>query len=748
MRLRAALVVCNKSLSANTEFALTLQYGRVGQEVIDALVATKKHEILLLSRKDAPSKPLPSSITWIKTDCGDVEGLAAILKGVHTVLSFVVEQETETSPVQSPIQRRLIDASIAAGVKTFAPSEWASSTFNHLPWYAYKASIRTYLADLNKENQVREYALSQPGLFTNYLGAPHKTTSHVPLIETPIDLLNRRAILVDGAESALITLTTVSDFTAVLVQAIKHEGPWPVTSGIAGCTMTLGELITLGEKVRGGKFTIEKVRKEDFLAGTWETSWAPVNRHPSIPEEMRRKVRCIFASAEHAVCNNCRRRGTACVSQELPDSHALGPTSRDPSQVGARLGRVEELVEQLVNAQSAPGLDGEEEPNAGSPLHRAVASRPPATTRHQPPVSGRYEGLAGDLLAAWPSENDLETISSLPIGLLCLPLPVNPGDAQAAPPDAHPILIARAVTLVTTNDELTRSVEGLECIMLEMDYYLSLMLGLPQTAAEGRFAIPEDLSRFDPRDRLERLHCAVSRRIVQRNDADCAAEMSPQWWLPPTFSKDSDLVADTVRLMIQFTHHHLLARLHLPHMLRSAASTDHNHDRSKTIAVNASRELLSRYILFRSANPVDYYCRGCDFLAFVATTIMCLAHINTNAHSNANDASNSDPLRTAEIIASTAVVENSVTEAIAPKLTRSIRHLLDVESNSANGTIYSTSTSSSTSDGDEGEFGEALSQGGKALQIRIPYFGTISCEGGQARTPCLPIPDRAIEPRT
>ncbi|KAL4738592.1 hypothetical protein BDV11DRAFT_134947 [Aspergillus similis] len=586
----------------------------------------------------------------------------------------------------------------------------------------------------------------------------------------------------------------------------------------------------------------------------------------------RRKVRCIFASAEHAVCNNCRRRGTACVSQEL---HDTAGTSSGQSQVEARLGRVEDLVERLVNARATPSLD-RGGPNAGSPVHEAVLSRPPTRTRPLPGLD-RYEELSRDLLAAWPSRDDLETISSLPVGLFCLPLfwrvctlpsDQSPREMLKLPaPGAHPVLIAlrllmlgtflqgvppsaiwqlgdrgvsyreimtraveRAITLVTTNDELISSVEGLECLMLEvmyqnyagnlhrawmavkratsaaqimglhrardlpasrfldpttraafdadnicfrlvqMDHYLSLMLGLPQTAPEGRFAIPADLSGFDPRDRLERLHCAVSGRIVQRNDADindlsvtceadkllqtAAAEMPPQWWLPPTFSKDSNLVADTIRLMIQFTHHHLLARLHLPYMLRSSASTDHNHDRSRTIAVNASRELLSRYILFRSENPVEYYCRGCDFLAFVATAIMCLAHINTNTHSDSTNTYHFEPLRhsrptdrglmerTAEIIASTAATEYGVSDAIAPKLTRIIRHLLDVESNAANGTIYSTSTSSSATEGDEGEIGGALSQGGKALQIRIPYFGTIRLErghGGIAKGPQVEV---------
>ncbi|RDW83791.1 uncharacterized protein DSM5745_04117 [Aspergillus mulundensis] len=257
----------------------------VGREFTDALVATNKHEILLLSHKDAPPT-LPARTTWIKTTYSSTAHLAEVLSGVHTVLSFIIEQESETSPVQ----RRLIDACVVAGVTRFAPSEWASSSLRHLPWYAYKASIRRYLAELNKEKQVLQYALFQPGLFADYLAAPHRTSRYIVPLQIPVDFANRRAILVDGvdAENARITLTTVADFAAVMVKAVEWTGEWPVDSGIAGTTMTLSELVRLGEKVRGGiPFNIEKVSKEDFLSGTWKTSWVPRNEHPSVPVEMQ-----------------------------------------------------------------------------------------------------------------------------------------------------------------------------------------------------------------------------------------------------------------------------------------------------------------------------------------------------------------------------------------------------------------------------------------------------------------------------
>ncbi|KAJ0412961.1 NAD(P)-binding protein [Aspergillus carlsbadensis] len=253
--------------------------GNVASEIIDVLVATKKHEILILSRKDAPKEPA-EGITWIKPNYDSVEQLTETLQGVHTLLSFVTEQEG----AESPIQKRLIAAAVQAGVKRFAPSEWATATTQNLPWYAYKAEIRRYLAELNKDEKVLEYTLFQPGLFSNYFTRPYKSSTHIHEIEGPIDFENRRAILVEDGDEGVITTTTVQDVAAVAARAIDYEGEWPVVSGIRGTSLPVRELVALGEKLRG-PFKIERVKASDFEAGTWETSWIPRVDHPSIPPE-------------------------------------------------------------------------------------------------------------------------------------------------------------------------------------------------------------------------------------------------------------------------------------------------------------------------------------------------------------------------------------------------------------------------------------------------------------------------------
>jgi saccharopine dehydrogenase-like NADP-dependent oxidoreductase len=111
----------------------------VAQEIIDGLVATRKHEILLFTRKvspqtricttsnrqqDPPPNDPNSGVTWAKTDYLDVKQLTSLLAGIHTVFSFVAPYLDQEEAFNA--QKNLIDASIQAGVKRFAPSEWAS----------------------------------------------------------------------------------------------------------------------------------------------------------------------------------------------------------------------------------------------------------------------------------------------------------------------------------------------------------------------------------------------------------------------------------------------------------------------------------------------------------------------------------------------------------------------------------------------------------------------------------------------
>lgn len=61
-------------------------------------------------------------VTWAQADYTDKTKLSNLLKGVHTVLSFV----DTVADAGATGQKNLIDASVASRVKRFAPSEWGT----------------------------------------------------------------------------------------------------------------------------------------------------------------------------------------------------------------------------------------------------------------------------------------------------------------------------------------------------------------------------------------------------------------------------------------------------------------------------------------------------------------------------------------------------------------------------------------------------------------------------------------------
>ncbi|GMF67252.1 unnamed protein product [Aspergillus oryzae] len=265
-----------------------------------------------------------------------------------------------------------------------------------------------------------------------------------------------------------------------------------------------------------------------------------------------------------------------------------------------------------------------------------------------------------------------------------------------------------AIYHVTTNEELIGSIESLECIMLEslyqvnignlrrgwvagrraisvaqlmgldrsdnqtrykaldprtkynpqlmwlqiiiVDRHLCLLLGLPQGCTDHSMATETRLANDCPMGRLERLHCVVMSRVLERNASKpscpdlaatraidlelqkAAGNLPSKWWMVPKFDRAAtDLQAvfwDTRRFVVQICHYNLLNQLHLPYMLRSSSAGSPS-EYSRIMCVNASREVLSRYTSLRSFNRIAYSCRTVDFLALMAAMALLLAHMDS-----------------------------------------------------------------------------------------------------------------------
>jgi hypothetical protein len=302
--------------------------------------------------------------------------------------------------------------------------------------------------------------------------------------------------------------------------------------------------------------------------------------------------------------------------------------------------------------------------------------------------------------------------------------------------------------------------------LVATDRYLSLILGLPQESQQDPHSVclePKEPNDCALIDRLERLVVVAAGLILQRNSTnihdleatlrvdkllqEAAASTPAQWWLPPEplsiIGNTMDAFKETVRLMHQLTHFHLLAQLHLPYVLLT--SNDRKYDYSKMTAINASREILSRFVLYFGSNSnCSSYCRGVDFVTFIASMTLCLAHIKGHCERQLNivDINNGTTSvfrflthqRPQDIGFIERIMERmehktrSDDNPITHTITNSLRQLVAIEASVVNqGSCIADLSCHIGCDGLQGS-GISMHMSNEILRIHIPYYGTIKIE--------------------
>lgn len=321
--------------------------------------------------------------------------------------------------------------------------------------------------------------------------------------------------------------------------------------------------------------------------------------------------------------------------------------------------------------------------------------------------------------------------------------------------------------------------------LIASDRYLSLMLGLPEAGAdEGSFLTAEALEDCTAMEKMERMVVAAGGRILRRNrhhnhatpydyhgdDTETesilqkvAALMPSKWWLMPSpedgssgfdegdmeYDEEGKELRMTIRLMNQMAYQHLLIRLHLPYLLRRHTTSDSQYDYSRTTAVNASRELLTRYVSFRLSSstqghdpssktgPPPPYCRGVDFLAFVASIVLCLVSIDAR-QSCQQGGLPYHPFSAQQHLGDRGLMEHTLDimermarcngDTIATRIADILRPLLAIETDSTKSAVCTLSAKSEDCE-QELECGGSVGDGGD-LHIQIPYLGTIDIDIG------------------
>ena len=270
-----------------------------------------------------------------------------------------------------------------------------------------------------------------------------------------------------------------------------------------------------------------------------------------------------------------------------------------------------------------------------------------------------------------------------------------------------------------------------------MDRFLSLMLGLPQGCPSLNMGSdsPGETSVL----KLQRAHSIIAGRILERNKhdpllqdlsvtrqldlelLDVAKSLPDKFWSPPNFGSlqrhTRDAFWETMRCADQVHHFNLVHLLHLPYLLRCDEESYHKY--SKVTCVNASREILIRFVAFRSFNTITSCCRIADFFALMAGMTVLLAHIDS--HRQRTPSLNllahqrlSDRAMVEQVIVNMEQVSNRTEDVLSGKTSDLLRSLLQIESNAVQQELYNAHTTLS-----------CLEQECSVLQLPIPYFGII-----------------------
>lgn len=254
----------------------------VATEILRAPIASGAHEITIFTR--SPLQTPTPGVAYKVVDYTSRAALTTALTGFDVCLSFlVVHLDTACT-----IQKNLIHASIAAGVKRFAPSEWGIKNGSSVPPYENKDLIAAYLGDLERKGELggMQYCLFQPSIFMDYFA--HPTPLSPGLITWPffIDFERRRAMVLDDGNQPIV-LTAIADISGMLDRALASEAAWPAIGGMQGARTSINELLSLGKKLRGGEWSVEYLKGEDIERGVLTASWVPIMSHPVIPQEDR-----------------------------------------------------------------------------------------------------------------------------------------------------------------------------------------------------------------------------------------------------------------------------------------------------------------------------------------------------------------------------------------------------------------------------------------------------------------------------
>ena len=232
---------------------------RVGLHIIKAILNTKKHKVILLSRSNQPDlAKLEIDIRIV--DYGSTQELKRGLAGVHTVISCISPYGTDSTSAEL----NLLQGAKEAGVVRFVPSEWAADCHDVVDLYSEKEIVWQAV-----QSSGLEYTRFINGLWMNVWGPGCIKDEKEALAgyEGPAFAIDLRAgtATFPGDGSNKVVLTTIQDIGRFVAASLELP-KWQPESRIVGDKLSFIDVALLVKEICGLDLHITYISSEELLA--------------------------------------------------------------------------------------------------------------------------------------------------------------------------------------------------------------------------------------------------------------------------------------------------------------------------------------------------------------------------------------------------------------------------------------------------------------------------------------------------
>ncbi|KAH8817653.1 hypothetical protein DL96DRAFT_392987 [Flagelloscypha sp. PMI_526] len=248
-------------MSAITSVIVVGAGGNLGPTIIDALLASKKFTVSAFVRPESKAT-FPPEVNVMKADYTQ-PSLEAALQGQDVVVSTI-------GIGGFPIQKAIVDAAVATGVKRFFPSDFGiditAETIAFFPTTKEKQDVTDYL--ISREDVISWTTIKTSAFFDWGL--------KVGL--TGFDLANHKADLLDGGEAKFHTtnLSTIAGaIVAILSVPQSYEKTKNQVISIPNHEVSQRDILTALERLTGEKWQVTDIDSDTLIQNAKGTPAEP-----------------------------------------------------------------------------------------------------------------------------------------------------------------------------------------------------------------------------------------------------------------------------------------------------------------------------------------------------------------------------------------------------------------------------------------------------------------------------------------